>query len=55
LEIHFHGDVAAAIEVGMYLTLKPDGKCAAGLTRINHIERHSHAAFVQFSAVAQGQ
>jgi hypothetical protein len=45
LVVHFHGDMAAAVEVGMDLPLKAHRKGTAGLTRVHHIERNGHATF----------
>ena len=53
LEIEFHGDVAAAIEVSPRLALETDGECSACLPRIDHVKGHAQALFLQIAAVAQ--
>jgi hypothetical protein len=45
LKVHLHRHMGAAVEVCMWLTLKANGKRAAGLASKHHIKRHSAATF----------
>jgi hypothetical protein len=47
LEIHFHGHMAATVQVSMNHPLKTDGKCPAGLAAINDIESNCQASVAQ--------
>jgi hypothetical protein len=47
LEIHFHGHMAATVQVGMNHSLKTDGKCPARLAAVNDIERNCQAPIAQ--------
>ena len=47
LVVQFHCDVAAAIQLGVGLTLIPDSKSTACLAPVQHIERHAIARFGQ--------
>jgi len=47
LVIHLHRDMAAAIQVGVHPALEADGKGAAGLAQVDHVERHRQPAVQQ--------
>ena len=49
LPVQFHRHMGTAVQVAVGCTLEPDGKCAASLTRLNHIKSHGLAAFRQFT------
>jgi hypothetical protein len=49
LEIHFHGHMAATVQISMNHPFKTDGKCPASLTTINDIEWNSYAPIAQVS------
>ena len=49
LEIHFHGHMAATVQISMNHPFKTDGKCPASLTAINDIEWNSYAPIAQVS------
>jgi len=53
LVVHLHGHMGAAIQIGMHLSLEADGECAAGMTRVDHVERHGIPPFLQGIAGAQ--
>ena len=40
LEIHFHGHMAAAVEVGVHLAFKTDRKRTTCKAHVEHIKRH---------------
>ena len=54
LPVDFDRYMGAAVQVGMNAPLEADGKSAAGLARVHHIEGHGQAAFVQIGAGTQG-
>jgi hypothetical protein len=48
LKIHFHGYMAAPVQVSMRHPFETDGKGPASLAAINHIKRNSQAPIAQF-------
>ena len=47
LVIHLHGDMGAAVQVGVHLALVANGKGPAGLTGKHHVKRHRQATIRQ--------
>lgn len=54
LIIHFHGNMGAAVEVGVRHPLVTYSKRSTRLPRIDNIERNGQAAILQISRGAQG-
>ena len=52
--VHFHGDVAATVQVGPDLTTVPHREGAAGPALVAHVEGAGLAAVGQVAGVAQG-
>lgn len=52
LPVQLHRDMGAAIKVGMGDAFETDGKSAASLSCVHHIERNSQSALLQVTGIA---
>lgn len=53
LKVHFHGNVAAAIQISVHFSPEADGKRPATLPLVQHVKGHRQATFLQVSRMTQ--
>ena len=52
LEIHFHSNMAAAVQVSVYFAPKADGECPATLALVQHVKGHRQTTVLQVRRMA---